>query len=38
MLDPADVVTTAQAAEKLKPLIKPLPLFDEMVLGKASPA
>jgi hypothetical protein len=33
-LDPADVVTTAQSAEKLKPLIKPLPSFDEMVLGK----
>lgn len=37
-LDPADVVTTAQAAEKLKPLIKSLPSFDEMVLGKASAA
>ncbi len=37
-LDPADVVTTAQAAEKLRPLIKPLPSFDERVLGKASAA
>ncbi|WP_024513267.1 hypothetical protein [Bradyrhizobium sp. ARR65] len=37
-LDPADVVTTAQAAEKLQPLIQPLPSFDEMVLGKASAA
>ncbi len=33
-LDPADVVTTAQAARKLEPLIRPLPSFDEMVLGK----
>src|SRR5260370_943251 len=33
-LDPSDVLTTAQAAEKLNPLIKPLPSFDEMVLGK----
>ncbi len=33
-LDPADVVTTAQAGEKLRPLIKPLPSFDEVVLGK----
>jgi hypothetical protein len=32
-LDPADVVTVAQAAERLMPLIKPLPSFDEMVLG-----
>ena len=33
-LDPADVLTTAQAAALLAPLIKPLPSFDEMVLGK----
>lgn len=33
-LDPADVLTTAQAAGKLKPLIKPLPSFEEMVLKK----
>jgi hypothetical protein len=33
-LDPADVVTTAQAAALLAPLIKPLPNFDEYVLGK----
>ena len=32
-LDPADVVTTAQARKLLDPLIKPLPSFDEMVLG-----
>jgi hypothetical protein len=32
-LDPADVLTTAQSGEQLKPLIKPLPSFDEMVLG-----
>jgi hypothetical protein len=33
-LDPADVLTTAQAAALLAPLIKPLPDFDEYVLGK----
>jgi hypothetical protein len=33
-LDPADVLTTAQAAALLGPLIKPLPAFDEYVLGK----
>jgi hypothetical protein len=33
-LESADVVTTARAAEKLKPLIKPLPSFDEMVTGR----
>ena len=32
-LDPADVLTTADAAKLLAPLIKPLPSFDEMVLG-----
>ncbi len=37
-LDPADVLTTAQAAKLLAPLIKPLPSFDEMVLGKVSVA
>ena len=35
-LDPADVLTTAQAAAALAPLIKPLPNFDEYVLGKTS--
>jgi hypothetical protein len=33
-LDPEDVLTTAEAARRLAPLIKPLPSFDEMVLGK----
>src|SRR5262245_18383601 len=33
-LDPADVLTTRAAAEQLNPLIRPLPSFDEMVLGK----
>jgi hypothetical protein len=32
-LDPADVLTTAQAAALLAPLIKPLPNYDEYVLG-----
>ena len=31
-LDPADVITTDQAAELLAPLIKPLPSFEEAVL------
>ena len=35
-LDPADVLTTAQAAKLLAPLIQPLPSFDQMVLGKAA--
>lgn len=35
-LDPADVLTTAQAAGLLAPLIKPLPNFDEYVLGKTA--
>jgi hypothetical protein len=35
-LDPADVMTTEEAAVLLNPLIKPLPSFDEMVLGKRS--
>ncbi|PZG21009.1 hypothetical protein [Nonomuraea aridisoli] len=30
-LDPADVITTQEAAEILNPLIKPLPSFDETV-------
>lgn len=34
-LDPADVLTTDKSARLLAPLIKPLPSFDEMVLGKA---
>jgi hypothetical protein len=29
-------LTTAQAAAQLAPLIKPLPNFDEYVLGKTS--
>jgi len=33
-LDPSEVLTTAQAATLLNPLIKPLPSFDEMVLGR----
>jgi len=33
-LDPADVLTTAESRKLLDPLIKPLPSFDEMVLGK----
>ncbi|HEY9125508.1 MAG TPA: hypothetical protein VIM62_00185 [Acidobacteriaceae bacterium] len=33
-LEPEDVVTTAQAAQLLAPLIEPLPNFDEYVLGK----
>ncbi len=37
-LDPKDVLTTAQAAEKLRPLVKPLPSFDEMVFGKGRTA
>jgi len=36
-LDPSDVLTTAQSAKLLNPLIKPLPSFDEMVLGRAAP-
>jgi hypothetical protein len=32
-LDPADVLTTEQARKLLDPLIKPLPSFDEVVLG-----
>ncbi|MCC8955413.1 hypothetical protein H8B02_18845 [Bradyrhizobium sp. Pear77] len=35
-LDPADVVTTTQAEQRLRPLIKPLPTFDEMVLRAKS--
>jgi hypothetical protein len=34
-LDPTDVLTTEAAAKLLAPLIKPLPSFDEVVLGKA---
>ena len=37
-LDPADVVTTEQASAMLKPLIKPLPTFDEAVMGRARSA
>jgi len=33
-LDPKDVLTTKRAAEILTPLIKPLPSFDEAVLGR----
>ena len=32
-LNPADILTTQQAAHLLAPLITPLPSFDEMVLG-----
>ena len=34
--DPKDGLTTAQAAEKLAPFIKPLPNFDEYVLGQTA--
>ena len=34
-LDPADVLTVAQAAELLAPLIKPLPPFDAALLPGA---
>jgi hypothetical protein len=34
-LHPADVLTTEESAKLLAPLIKPLPLFDEVVLGQA---
>ena len=34
-LDPADVLTTEASGKLLAPLIKPLPSFDEVVLGKA---
>jgi hypothetical protein len=33
-LDAADVLTTAEAGKLLAPLIKPLPSFNEVVLGK----
>jgi hypothetical protein len=33
-LDPADVMTVEEAAEKLNPLIRPLPSFDKEVLHK----
>ena len=33
-LDPADVLTTAETARLLSPLIKPLPSFDEAVLQR----
>lgn len=33
-LDPADVLTTAEAAKLLAPLIKPLPSYDEAVLQR----
>ncbi len=33
-LDPADVLTTEQAGKLLAPFIKPLPSFDEVVLGQ----
>jgi len=37
-LDPADVLTTAQARTLLDPFIKPLPSFDELALGRKSAA
>lgn len=37
-LDPKDVLTTADAAKLLAPMIKPLPSFDDMVLGQKAPA
>jgi hypothetical protein len=33
-LDPSEVLTAARASELLLPLVKPLPDFDEYVLGK----
>jgi tmRNA-binding protein len=36
-LAPSEVLTTAEAAKLLNPLIKPLPSFDEAVLGAKSP-
>jgi hypothetical protein len=35
-LDPADVLTTAEAAKRLAPLIKPLPSFDQMVMAQTA--
>lgn len=35
-LDPADVLTTQESGRLLEHLIKPLPSFDEMVLGKTA--
>ncbi len=35
-LDPADVLTTAESARALASLIKPLPSFDALVLGKSA--
>ena len=37
-LDPAEVLTTAESRRLLDPLIKPLPAFDEAVLGKKDAA
>jgi len=37
-LDAADVVTTEQAGKLLGPFIKPLPSYDEFVLGKRAGA
>jgi hypothetical protein len=37
-LAPSEVLTTAEAAKLLNPLIKPLPSFDEMVLNAKSAA
>jgi hypothetical protein len=37
-VDPADVLTTEESGKLLAPLIKPLPSFDEVVLGKKAAA
>ena len=37
-LSPGDVLTTEESAKLLAPLIKPLPSFNEAVLGKKSAA
>jgi hypothetical protein len=37
-LEAAEVLTTAEAAKLLNPLIKPLPSFDEAVLGRSAAA
>jgi hypothetical protein len=33
-MDPADVITVTEARQLLDPYIKPLPSFDEIVLGR----
>jgi hypothetical protein len=33
-LDPTDALTTTESRKLLDPLIKPLPSFDEMIMGR----